>query len=36
MDQKLFSKLYIERFEEIGLGISMNDRLNRATKKFEK
>jgi len=35
MDQMLFSKLYIERFEEIGLGISMNDRLNRATKKFE-
>jgi L-threonylcarbamoyladenylate synthase len=36
MDQKHYSKLYIERFEEIGLGISMNDRLNRATKKFEK
>lgn len=35
MDQKHFSKLYIERFEEIGLGTSMNDRLNRATKKFE-
>lgn len=36
MDQKYYSKLFIERFEEIGLGLSMNDRLNRATKKFEK
>lgn len=36
MDQMHYSKLYIEKFEEIGLGISMNDRLNRATKKFEK
>ena len=36
MDQKHYSKLFIERFEEIGLGLSMNDRLNRATKKFEK
>ena len=36
MDQKHYSKLYIEKFEEVGLGISMNDRLNRATKKFEK
>lgn len=36
MDQKHYSKLFIERFEEVGLGISMNDRLNRATKKFEK
>jgi L-threonylcarbamoyladenylate synthase len=35
MDQKNYSKLYIERFEETGLGFSMNDRLNRATKKFE-
>jgi len=35
MDQKNYSKLYIEKFEEIGLGISMNDRLKRATKKFE-
>ena len=35
MDQKNYSILFIERFEEIGLGISMNDRLNRATKKFE-
>jgi L-threonylcarbamoyladenylate synthase len=35
MDQKNYSKLYIERFEELGIGISMNDRLNRATKKFE-
>ena len=35
MDQKHYSKLYIEKFEEVGLGISMNDRLNRATKKFE-
>ncbi len=35
MDQKHCSKLYIEKFEEVGLGISMNDRLNRATKKFE-
>jgi L-threonylcarbamoyladenylate synthase len=36
MDQKNYSILFIERFEEIGIGISMNDRLNRATKKFEK
>lgn len=36
MDQKKYTKLYIERFEETGLGSSMNDRLNRATKKFEK
>jgi L-threonylcarbamoyladenylate synthase len=35
MDQKEYTKLYIERFEENGLGMSMNDRLNRATKKFE-
>jgi L-threonylcarbamoyladenylate synthase len=35
MDQMHYSKLYIEKFEEVGLGISMNDRLNRATKKFE-
>ena len=35
MDQKCFTRLYIEKFEEIGLGISMNDRLNRATKKYE-
>ena len=35
MDQKCFTRLYIEKFEEIGIGISMNDRLNRATKKFE-
>jgi L-threonylcarbamoyladenylate synthase len=36
MDQKGFSKLYIEKFENVGLGLSLNDRLNRATKKFEK
>jgi len=35
MDQKNYTKLYIERFEEYGLGISMNDRLYRATKKFD-
>jgi len=35
MDQKNYTKLYIERFEETGLGSSMNDRLNRATKKFD-
>lgn len=35
MDQKQYTKLYIERFDETGIGRSMNDRLNRATKKFE-
>lgn len=36
MDQKGFSQLFIERFPEAGLGKTINDRLNRATAKYEK
>lgn len=36
MDQRGFTKLFVERFSNDGLGLSMNDRLNRATMKFEK
>lgn len=36
MDQKGFSHLFIERFPESGLGKTINDRLNRATAKYEK
>ena len=35
MDDQNFDQLYVEKLEEIGLGLSINDRLNRATKKFE-
>jgi L-threonylcarbamoyladenylate synthase len=36
MDQRGFNKMFVERFANDGLGLSMNDRLNRATMKFEK
>ncbi len=36
MDQKKFNRIFIEKFPEFGLGRSINDRLNRATAKFEK
>ncbi len=36
MDSKGFEKIYIERFPETELGRTINDRLKRATAKFEK
>jgi L-threonylcarbamoyladenylate synthase len=35
MDTKQCKRIFIERFPEVGLGNSMNDRLERATYKFE-
>ena len=36
MDSKELKQIYIERFPDTGLGITINDRLNRATAKFTK
>jgi L-threonylcarbamoyladenylate synthase len=36
MDSKELKQIYIERFPDTGLGITINDRLNRATAKFIK
>ena len=36
MDSKEFNQIYIERFPECKLGRTINDRLKRATAKFEK
>jgi L-threonylcarbamoyladenylate synthase len=35
MDTQQFKRIFIERFPEVALGNTMNDRLERATCKFE-
>jgi hypothetical protein len=35
MDAKGFQQLYIEKPEPMGIGLTLLDRLNRATAKFE-
>jgi L-threonylcarbamoyladenylate synthase len=35
MDQRNCTRIFIEKFPNIGLGKTMNDRLKRATAKFQ-